>query len=106
MFDEHPHRRYADRKLEAIANNALLRVVGYAVGVIALPAITWALSTMLDRLNRIEANQNNGAVASATTDLRLLQTEKNVAELQAQIQRANERLLRAEFSLEKSKNGN
>lgn len=83
--------RTAEPRLEAIANSAILRVFMGVVLIVAPPMIGWGMSTILDRLNAIEASLNAGRVNSATTELRLLSLE-NV--------RANERLLKVEFEVE------
>ncbi len=83
--------RTTEPRLEAIANSAILRVFMGVVLLVAPPMIGWGMSTILDRLNAIEASLNAGRVNSATTELRLLSLE-NV--------RANERLLKVEFEVE------
>jgi len=97
---EHPHRRVMDHKLDAIANSSLLRVIFSSLLMIALPLAGWAMSTMLDRLNKIEANQNAVQVGGAIVQVRMMDLEKQREAADAMRVRMNERLMKAEFALE------
>ena len=97
-----PHRRSTERKLEAIANSALLRVLQFVLTGVAVPLIGWSMGTVLDRLNGIEAQFGAWRVTSATTELRMLQTEKALADVSASERTLRERVLALEFQLRMS----
>lgn len=96
---ERPHRRQAERRLEALANNALLRVAQFLVTGIAMPLIGWGMTTVIERLNSIEAQLVAARVASATTELRMLANEKGIAEISASQRDLRERVLSLEFMI-------
>lgn len=102
-IDARPHRRAGERKLDAIANSALLRVaqlvITFVITSIAVPLIGWGLSTALDRLNSIEAQFQAQRVSSATTELRILTTERSLAEARSAERDLRERVLSLEFQL-------
>lgn len=72
---DRPRRRMTDHKLDTLANSALLRVLQFLVISIAAPLIGWMGSTILDRLNSIEAALAAGRVSNATMELRILDLE-------------------------------
>lgn len=94
---EHPSRRRGEQRLEAIANNALLKVMQFLVTGIALPAALWGINAVINRMDRLEAQFQAQDKTNATTELRLLQTEKTAAELTAQNQALRERVLSIEL---------
>lgn len=97
-FDDRPqHRRRGELRLESIANNALLKVLQFALTGIALPAIGFGINTVITRMDSLEAKFIAKDKADATSELRLLQNEKTVAELRSDNQNLRERVLSLEF---------
>jgi hypothetical protein len=96
-FDSGTHRRRGEIRLESIANNALLKVLQFALTGIALPAIGFGINTMINRMDSLEAKFIAQDKSSATADLRLLQVEKLANETAAANQSLRERVLSLEF---------
>lgn len=92
--------RTTEPRLEALANSALLKVLSNAVLLVAPPLIGWGMSTILDRLNTIDAALTASRVSSATTELRLLSLEKQRQDEASISSRAAERLLKIEIEME------
>jgi hypothetical protein len=96
-FDDKPHRRNGERRLEALANNALLKVLQFALTGIALPAIGFGVNSVINRMGSLEQQFIQQDKANATRELRLLSNEKEVAELVASNLALRDRVLSLEF---------
>lgn len=97
--DGRQHRRRGEQRLEAIANSALLRVLQFAVTGIALPLIGYGTTAMLGRMDTIEKQLQQQSVVTATTELRMLQAEKAVAETAINERNLRERVLALEYQM-------
>lgn len=78
---DHPTRRRGELRLEAIANNALLKILQFLITGIALPAIGFGINAMVTRMESLEQKFIAQDKANATGELRLVSTERAVAEL-------------------------
>lgn len=94
---ERPHRRTGERRLEALANNALLKVMQFALTGIALPAIGFGINTMINRMDSLELKFIAQDKADATKELRLIQVEKLVAETSSSNLALRDRVLSLEL---------
>ena len=99
LDDGRPHRRRGEQRLEAIANNALLRVLQFAVTSLAMPAIAYGITAMLGRMETLEKQFQAQTVVSATTELRMLAAEKGVTEATINERTLRERIIAIEFQL-------
>lgn len=97
--DGRQHRRRGEQRLDAIANNALLKVLQFAITGLALPAIAYGITAMLGRMDALEKQFQQQNVISATTELRMLQTEKSVAENSINERNLRDRVLALEYLL-------
>lgn len=96
-FDDRPHRRSGERRLEALANNALLKVMQFVITGVALPAIGFGISAVLTRMDKLEQQFQAQHVVAATTELRMLQAEKAVSEATAAERNLRDRVLALEY---------
>lgn len=94
---DHPTRRRGEVRLEAIANNALLKIVQFVITGVALPAIGFGINSMVTRLDRLEQKFIATDKDNATREMRLMAAEKTLSELSASHQTLRERLLSLEF---------
>lgn len=107
LFDDKPgkpHRRSGEQRLEALANNALLKVLQFALTGIALPAIGFGINTMINRMDSLEQKFIAQDKADATKELRLLAAEKELAETSSSHQALRDRVLSLEFQSRLSQN--
>jgi hypothetical protein len=88
-----PHRRSGEQRLEALANNALLKVLQFALTGVALPAIVFGINTMINRMDSLEAKLIAQDKADATKELRLIQAEKQVADVSSSTLALRDRVL-------------
>ena len=102
--DRPPHRRNGERRLEALANNALLKVLQFALTGIALPAIGFGINTMINRMDSLESKFIAQDKADATKELRLLSVEKDVAETTSSTLALRDRVLALEFQTRMQQN--
>lgn len=96
LFDDKaskPHRRSGEQRLEALANNALLKVLQFALTGVALPAIVFGINTMINRMDSLEAKFIAQDKADATKELRLIQAEKQVADVSSSTLALRDRVL-------------
>lgn len=104
--DEIPMRRHADsNRIQALADNALAKVISYVLQVILTIAITvvgWSLNTLLERLNSIDSRLNAFSIERATTELRLTIVEKRSIDLEQKVetQRARVQSIETEQAIE------
>lgn len=96
-LDDRPHRRSAERRLEALANNALLKVLQFALTGIALPAIGFGINSVINRMESLEQKFIAQDKADATKEIRLISVEKDMAELSSSNLSLRDRVLQLEF---------
>ena len=111
LFDDKsskPHRRSGEQRLEALANNALLKVLQFALTGVALPAIVFGINTMINRMDSLEAKLIAQDKADATKELRLIQAEKQVADVSSSTLALRDRVLVLElqYSMQPNAKGN
>lgn len=111
LFDDKapkPHRRSGEQRLEALANNALLKVLQFALTGVALPAIGFGINTMINRMDSLETKFIAQDKADATKELRLIQVEKLVAETSSSNLALRDRVLSLELQtrLQRDTKGN
>jgi hypothetical protein len=94
-------RRMSDHKIQALAESAYLKVLQYAVTAIALPVVGWSLSTVLDRLNRIDEAINRQTTNAATVELRLQQIERGNSDRDVALRLLTEKVVRHDYQLER-----
>lgn len=74
-------RKMSDHRLQQLADSAAMKILQAAVTTIAIPLMGWGLSAVLDRLTAIERSVNQFSTQAATTELRLQQAERTIADL-------------------------
>lgn len=104
LYNEKPHRRSGEQRLQALANSALLKVLQYALTGIALPAIGFGINTMINRMDSLESKFIAQDKADATKELRLLSVEKDVAETTSSTLALRDRVLALEFQTRMQQN--
>lgn len=106
LFDK-PLRRTGERRIEALANNALLKVLQLALTGVALPAIGYGITAVIGRMDTLERQFIAQDKSDATRELRLLSLEKTVSETFASNQTLRDRVLALEFEtrMQKSTKG-
>lgn len=99
-----PHRRAMEKKLQTFSESVGVRLALFvlqAVIAIALPLVGWGMSTVIDRLNKIDAALTVQSVTSATTDLRVLNLERSRDELALRLSDARDKVLVLEFQVQR-----
>jgi hypothetical protein len=103
MFTQHPERRMTEMKVRAIADSAWLRVAVYVINFIVVsiivPIAFGAASKMIERLEGIERTLGKMEQSIATTDVKLLRAEQEIAMLREKVDKVAERALIMETQL-------
>lgn len=102
-LDDRPHRRTGERRLEALANNALLKVLQFALTGVAMPAIGLGINNMINRMDSLEKRFIAQDKADATKEIRLIQVEKMVAETSSSNLALRDRVLSLELQTRMSR---
>lgn len=90
----------ANPQLQRLADSAALKVLQYAVTGLMVPAVLWYGGKTLERLDRMEALLAQANVDRATTELRLQQVERQMAERAAVLNDLRDMVRRHEFELQ------
>lgn len=93
----------SDHKLQALADSAVLKILQYVVTAIAIPLIGWAMSTVLDKLGRIDDAINRATTINATVELRLRAAEHALSEEASARKTLTEKVLEHDFELKRLK---
>jgi hypothetical protein len=79
---DHPRRRMADHKIQALADSALLKVLSYVLSVlvaIGTGVIGWGLDKANNRLEAMEKASIDARIDTTELKYRTLSNEKSVA---------------------------
>lgn len=87
------HRRMAEQKLQSIADSALVKVLHYLITGLAIPLIGWGMTSILDRMGRIEDALGRNNTIVATYELRLQRLEQNNQERDVTIRLLTEKMI-------------
>jgi hypothetical protein len=101
-FDAEGHRyrrRMSDQKIKEIADSALLKLMHYAVTLVVIPLVAWAMATLLERLGKIEESLNRATTQSATFELRVQALERSGIERDAAIKLLLEQGIRHDYDI-------
>jgi len=86
-------------RLQEVANSYVLKLLQYAITAIAVPAIGWSMSTLLERVGKIESSIQSNLTSNATYELRMQWVEQTSREKDLKIQSLNEKVIGHEFEI-------
>ncbi len=96
----HPyHRRMTERKIDQIADSAVLKVLQYAVTALLIPGMMWFGNRVLSDIDAMKTAVNVSTIQAATFELRVQALEKGGIERQAAIRLLTEQSLKHDYEL-------
>lgn len=101
-FDAEGHRyrrRMSEQKIKELADSALLKLMHYAVTLVVIPLVAWAMTTLLERLGKIEDALNRASTQSATFELRVQTLERAGIERDAAVKLLLDQGIRHDYEI-------